>query len=184
MAETVNKRILLQDEDVLLVHEGIVDRKILLDTLPKIEETLSKLKVDRQTKRRIVNIAIETLQNLQLHSFPIEEPEYQHLLPIFVLSKDEENLYVDIGNLALIKERPILEDKIKKVNSLNEEEVKFLYGVIMKQTVVKFSTKGGAGLGIIDMKKKSGTPLEFKFQDVDDKVCFFNLRIRVPWSKK
>lgn len=101
-----------------------------------------------------------------------------------MLSKDEENLYVDIGNLALIKERPILEDKIKKVNSLNEEEVKFLYGVIMKQTVVKFSTKGGAGLGIIDMKKKSGTPLEFKFQDVDDKVCFFNLRIRVPWSKK
>jgi hypothetical protein len=183
MASTVDKRILIQDEKELLLHEGVVDRKILLDTLPRIEEILDKQHVNRQIKRRIVNIAIEALQNLQLHSYPIEEEEYQHLQPIFILAQDEDNFFIDIGNLALNKEKPILEDKIKKVNSLNDEEVKFLYGVIMKQTVVKFSSKGGAGLGIIDMKKKSGTPLEYHFQSVDDRVTFFSLRIRVPWKK-
>jgi hypothetical protein len=50
----------------------------------------------------------------------------------------------------------------------------------MKQTVVKFSTKGGAGLGLIDMKKKSGNELGFSFQDVDETVSYFSLKVSVP----
>jgi len=73
----------------------------------------------------------------------------------------------------------VLEDKLNKINSLNDEEVKFLYGVIMKQTVVKFSSKGGAGLGLIDMKKKSGNALKFQFQPIDEQVTYFSLRIEV-----
>ncbi len=180
MAHQVDKHTLISSDQVLLEHEGSVDKQVLLDILPKIEELLDEEQVDRQSKRKIVNIAIETLQNLQLHSFPVEESKHPDLPPLFVLSKAGETISITIGNLVLNDERTVLEDKINKINSLNEEEVKFLYGVIMKQTVVKFSTKGGAGLGLIDMKKKSGNPLDYTFQEVDDKVCYFNLKISVP----
>lgn len=180
MAHEVDKYKLIDSDKVLLEHEGSVDKQVLLDILPNLEEILDKEHVDRQRKRKIVNIAIETLQNLQLHSFPVEESKHPNLPPLFVLSKAGRNISITIGNLVLIDERTVLEDKISKINSLNEEEVKFLYGVIMKQTVVKFSTKGGAGLGLIDMKKKSGNPLDYTFQDIDDKVCHFSLKISVP----
>jgi hypothetical protein len=179
MSDSINKYSLLGDESILYEYEGLVNKEVLLDTLPKIESILDSLGVNRQNKRKIVNIAIETLQNLQLHSFQIEENKY-NLPPLFVVAKDDKNITITIGNLIHTSEQQVLEDKLNKINSLNDEEIKFLYGVIMKQTVVKFSTKGGAGLGLIDMKKKSGNPLTFCFKQIDDKVSYFNLKISVP----
>lgn len=180
MNHGVDRYSLTEPKNVLLKHEGPVNKQVLLDTLPKIEDILDSLGADKICKRKIVNIAIETLQNLQLHSFPAEKSNHADLSPLFILGTDNGNVTITIGNLVATNERATLEDKINKINSLNDEEVKFLYGVIMKQTVVKFSTKGGAGLGLIDMKKKSGKPLQYKFQDVDGDVCHFNLKVSVP----
>jgi hypothetical protein len=178
MSDRVNKYALLGAESVLYEYEGKVNKEVLLDILPIIEGILDSLGVNLQKKRKIVNIAIEVLQNLQLHAFPIGENAYD-LEPMFLVAKNENNIAITIGNLIHNSEQGILEDKLHKINSLNDEEIKFLYGVIMKQTVVKFSTKGGAGLGLIDMKKKSGNPLTFSFQKVDDSVSYFSLKISV-----
>lgn len=176
MINGVDKYILIDGDSVLLEYEGEVDKEVLLETLPQIEDILDKLEVTKQKKRKIVNIAIETLQNLQLHSLPLENSKHK-LPPLFLLTKKDESISIVIGNLMDSSECTVLNDKIEKINSLNDEEVKFLYGVIMKQTVVKFSTKGGAGLGLIDMKKKSGNDLEHKFQPIDDAVTYFSLKI-------
>ena len=178
MSEVINKFALTAAETILFQYEGMVNKEILLDTLPKIETILDGLGTGRQNKRKIVNIAIETLQNLQLHSFPLDGQDYD-IKPLFMLGKENGFITITIGNLIATDEQSVLEDKLRKINSLNEEEVKYLYGVIMKQTVVKFSTKGGAGLGLIDMKKKSGNPLDFCFQKVDDKVSYFSLKVSV-----
>jgi len=179
MTSQPDKRALHNADLVLLEYEGKVTKKVLLDTLPQIEEILESEGVDKQKKRKLINIAIETLQNLQLHSFPVDENGYD-VYPTFYLTKSDHCINIIIGNLIDKTEQTVLEDKLNKINSLNDEEVKFLYGVIMKQTVVKFSTKGGAGLGLIDMKKKSGNPLDFRFQDLNEDVSYFNLKICVP----
>jgi len=175
---TVNNRALIGDDTVLLHHSGLVNKDVVLDTLAHMEDILEAEQVDRQRRRKLVNIAIETLQNLQIHSYPDDTNMYPGLTD-FYLTKSEGKLNIIIGNLVSNEEKILLEDKLKKINSLSEEEVRFLYGVIMKQTVVKFSAKGGAGLGLIDMKKKSGNPLTYLFQPIDDEVTYFNLRIEV-----
>ena len=179
MTEGINKYALIEKEAILFEYEGGVDKQVLLKTLPVIEDILEVLKVSRQNKRKIVNIAIETLQNLQLHSYQNGQRDYG-LSPLFIVAKSDGFITITIGNLVAQDEKAVLEDKIQKINSLNEEEVKFLYGVIMKQTVVKFSTKGGAGLGLIDMKKKSGNELGYCFQEVDENVSYFSLKVSVP----
>ena len=181
MSNQPKKYVLVDRDSVLLEYEGLVNKEILLDTLPKIEDKLNELGVSKQKKRKIVNIAIETLQNLQLHSLPLDECEHDHL-PLFVLSKNGASIAITIGNLMDSSECEVLKDKLNKINSLNDEEIKFLYGVIMKQTVVKFSTKGGAGLGLIDMKKKSGNDLKFDFQPLDEEVTYFSLKITIPMN--
>lgn len=174
----VDKYTLIDEETILFEYEGTVTKQVLLDTLSEIEHILDAIEVDRKKKRKMVNIAIETLQNLQLHAYPASDTDY-NFFPLFLISTNDNHVSITIGNLVATEERAILNDKITKINSLNAEEVKFLYGVIMKQTVVKFSSKGGAGLGLIDMKKKSGNDLRFTFQDVDDKVCYFSLKVTV-----
>lgn len=179
MSETIDRHMLQGEGKVLLAHEGNVNKAVLLDTLPKLESVLDEVGVDKPRKRKLVNIAIEALQNLQVHAHHSSLPT-SGIQPVFTVTKEQDAVHVTIGNLIKNDERKVLEDKLNKINSLNEDEVKFLYGVIMKQTAVKFSSKGGAGLGLIDMKKKSGNPLVFSFQEIDDDISYFSLRVTVP----
>lgn len=153
MGSIIDKYALLDNQKILLEHDGSVDREILLEVLPKIEAIVDKHGAQKAVKRKIVNISIEALQNLQLHAYPVSE-ESNVPRPYFGLTTDESDLCILIGNLIGASEESVLRDKLEKINSLSDDELKYLYGVIMKQTVVKFSTKGGAGLGLIDMKKK------------------------------
>jgi hypothetical protein len=39
----------------------------------------------------------------------------------------------------------------------------------------KISEKGGAGLGLIDIAKKTGSKLSYQFKELNDEVSFFIL---------
>ena len=42
-----------------------------------------------------------------------------------------------------------------------------------------FSQKGGGGLGMIDIVRKSGQKLEFNFQNINENFSFFSLHIKI-----
>jgi hypothetical protein len=41
------------------------------------------------------------------------------------------------------------------------------------------SSKGTAGLGMIDIARKSGEKLEYDFQPINDKTTFFSLTVKI-----
>jgi len=169
----------MDGDEVLLIREGLITKSDILHILPEMETLLDKYNTGKIIKRKIVNIAIESLQNLQIHAF-LDGSDLYSQKPLFVVSKKRNDFFISIGNLVSNKEIPYLKDKLVKLNSLKDDEVKYLYSVIMKQTFVKFSDKGGAGLGLVDMKKKSGHPLEYHFSAVDDSVSYFVLKVKIP----
>jgi hypothetical protein len=70
-----------------------------------------------------------------------------------------------------------LKEKIDKINSLTKDELKDMYKFILNHQ--KLSAKGGGGLGLVDIARKSGNKLEYEFYVYDDNYSFFNLTIRV-----
>ena len=64
-----------------------------------------------------------------------------------------------------------LEEKIKRINSSSHEEIKELYKFILNHQ--KISQKGGGGLGLVDIARKTGNPLDYSFQKYNDKHSFF-----------
>lgn len=180
MKDKINRRALLNGDRVLFEHCGEVTKEVVLDILPQLEDLVEHQATSKLLGRRLVYISIETLQNLQLHGYA----EDGHLIcePEFIVSRSDDAFHLHGGNLIPVDEVEALTDKINKINSLDEQELKYLYSVVMKQTVVRFSTKGGAGLGLIDMRKKSTRPLEFSFQDLNDGFSYFTLKITLPES--
>jgi hypothetical protein len=71
-----------------------------------------------------------------------------------------------------------LDDKLQHINSLDKDGLKDLYKEIIKNTTI--SEKGGAGLGFVDMARKSGGKLEFEFPEMSADYCFFCLKVNVP----
>lgn len=173
-----DRHAILNHDEILLNHVGEVTKDHLLDLLPKVEKLVDDDGVSKLLKKRLVYLSIESLQNLQLHGYTGKEGSVYP--PEFIFSKGEDSYNIIIGNIVQEDEAIVLQDKLTKINSLNAEELAYLFGVVIKQSVVRMSSKGGAGLGLIDMRKKSTRKLEFKFQDVDDNLKFFSLKISLP----
>jgi hypothetical protein len=180
MKDNIHRQALLNGDRVLFEHIGEVTKDVVLEILPQLEAIVENQATSKLLGRRLIYIAIETLQNLQLHGYSddgelLAEPE-------FIVSRSDDAFNLHGGNIVPTDAIEPLTDKIAKINSLNEEELKYLYGVVMKQTVIKFSTKGGAGLGLIDMRKKSTRELEFSIQPLDEDFSYFTLKVSLPES--
>ena len=63
------------------------------------------------------------------------------------------------------------------INKLSKEELKEYYKAVLNNG--EMSMKGGGGLGMIDIARKTGEKLNFNFSPVDDKFSFFSLNIKI-----
>ena len=70
-----------------------------------------------------------------------------------------------------------LRDTLERINGLDKDGLKDLYKKIIQDTTL--SEKGGAGLGFVDMARKSGEDLWFDFPEMSEVHCFFCLKVNV-----
>jgi hypothetical protein len=83
--------------------------------------------------------------------------------------------YVTSANRIQNKDIPYLQSRLDRVNNLTLDELKELEReVLMKGEI---SEKGGAGLGIIMMARKTGQSLDYKFETLNSKISLFYLHV-------
>jgi hypothetical protein len=75
------------------------------------------------------------------------------------------------------EDEDVLRYKINKVNQMDAKELKAYYRKVLSNE--EFSNKGGAGLGFIDMKKRSGSNLEYSIDSKKLKYKKFTLLVKV-----
>ena len=99
-------------------------------------------------------------------------------LGILVVSRVDSGVYkITTGNFVVSAKIKILKDKIDKINSLSKDELKDMYKFILNHQ--KLSAKGGGGLGLVDIARKTGNKMEYKFENLNDEYYFFNLDVIV-----
>lgn len=67
--------------------------------------------------------------------------------------------------------------RLESINAMSPEDLKILYKEILNND--RLSEKGGGGLGMIDIARKTGQKLNFNFAEINDKYSFFSLNIKV-----
>ncbi len=158
---------------ILLVYEGEVNQDI---TKAFTTMTQKNLDEDQATsvpiKKRVYHVMVECLQNIGKHSDNIEsgEPETPGS-GIFLVSRTDEGFNVVTGNPVANNKIEEITTMLNKVNSMSEEEIKVYY----KEKILasRISDKGGAGLGFIDIVKKTGNKIEFHFEKINNVTSFF-----------
>ena len=81
------------------------------------------------------------------------------------------------GNYILTENITPLTERMDQLNSLSKDELKALYKEILNNDT--FSQKGGGGLGLIDIARRTGQKLGYNFKPIDDEYSFFSLDIRI-----
>jgi len=127
-------------------------------------------------KKKVFFIMVESLQNITRHTEANEDAANENS-SLFIIQRKGKDYYITSGNIIDIEKVDSLEEKLKKVNSLDLESLKNYYREVLD--LGELSSKGGAGLGLIEMARKSGNKLAFDFSPINDKKSFFYFQSKV-----
>ncbi|MFM7851236.1 MAG: SiaB family protein kinase, partial [Flammeovirgaceae bacterium] len=139
---------------------------------------------DSGIKRKVFNVMVEALQNIVKHSSEkgLAAGSLISKSAIFMISKDEKRYCVMTGNPIPKSNVDTLIKNLNDLNAKDKEGLKEMYKDIIKNSQI--SEKGGAGLGFVDMARKSGEKLEFSFSSMDAEYDFFCLKVNISREKE
>jgi len=166
--------------DVLLAFKGDITPEILSNTLNIVESKLECINVKAAVKKRVYHLLVESLQNLYHHSdtpTDIEGINENEKFGCFILSLLDDKFRISTANLIQKKQKEYLEERISKINSLSKDQLRDLYKTTLNNDT--FSDKGGGGLGLMDIARKTGNKLDYKFSAINDNCYFYRLNINI-----
>jgi hypothetical protein len=166
----------MQKENLSYIYRGVFSQNITDGILSLTESNLDKQGEDSKTKKRVFTIMVEGLQNITRHQ-ETEDEAYVNETGIFIIQDVNSRYYITTGNPILNKNIPNLTAQLNKINSLDEEELKQYYKNVLNDNII--SNKGGAGLGLIEMARKSGNKLVFDFVDLNENYSYFYLNTEI-----
>lgn len=161
-----------QGAEVIYEHDGKVSTDLILDVIELMEERMREEPI--RLRRNFGQILIEGLQNIYHHSTNNKTAKQ---IESFLISRKNGSFQLSTANVVCKKHVKDLKNRIDMVNQLSIDEVKSLYKIILNNN--EFSEKGGAGLGIIDMAKRSGNKLNYFFHPLNKDDIFFNLDVEI-----
>ena len=173
----------MQKHDLVLVYEGEVTQEVTKAFTALAERNLEKNEEDGKVAKKVYHVMVECLQNIAKHADDTAANSSNSLQAglvkngIFVVGKDKEQYFITSGNPINLENINSLQEMLDHINSLDKEGIKALYKEKIKAS--RLSETGGAGLGFIDMVKKTGNKLTYCFKQVDADNYFFLLRTMV-----
>jgi hypothetical protein len=172
------------DGDIILFYKGNVDSDIINQILDTVEDKMMSMNEHSRLRKKVYNVLVESLQNLYHHVDKVPEDfedQEAEKYGIVALRKVEEGYKVITGNFVHSDNVEKLEEKIRRINRSSHEEIKELYKFILNHQ--RISAKGGGGLGLVDIARKTGNKLEYTFKEYNPACSFFYLDILVNDEK-
>jgi len=130
--------------------------------------------------KKMISIMIEALENITKYSdeFNCYGDAQSEFCPSCQIITNATGIELVTSNPVRKKDVDSLRARIDNVNKRNTEELKELY----RSTIAngKFSAKGGAGLGFIEMAKTAGNKLEYSFESLTKDYSLYTFRIFIP----
>lgn len=167
----------MENKKIILAYKGNVSGELFNGILELAENKLTKIESKSRLKKKVFNILVEVLQNIYHHLDEVKNMEDDFYEVLFILSRDNNSYKITTGNHLRNDKVSPLKTRLEYINSMDLNKIKEVYREKLNSGVI--SDKGGAGLGIIDIARKSGRPMDFNFSQINDDFSFFSLEVEV-----
>jgi hypothetical protein len=168
----------MKSHEILIAYEGEISHEVMLALAAAAEERMSSDGETKLVRQRVYHVMVECLQNIVFHSMRGKNScNNKWRQSILLVSHSDKQYHVITGNRITPPRTETLKAILDTVNQTGEEELDRMY----KNQILngKISPSGGAGLGFIDIRRKTGNPLEYHFLPMDDGNAYFLLESMV-----
>jgi len=173
------------DENIILMYKGELTFDLITTIISTLENKMTELESDRKIKKRFYSIITECIQNLYYH---IDESlktnqalgEYDSRAALVLITARERFYSLVTGNYIPSGQVEKIRERLDKINSVPADGLRELYKRALNDS--GFSDKGTGGLGFIDIARKTGQKLIYKFHPVSDDYSYFTFQVKLPRS--
>lgn len=166
----------LRNDDLCLVYSGIFSDAMtdkIIDLASVYFEKNSEL---GKLRKRTSFLVAECFQNVVRHGSGKGSDTSNFLSSgSFLIRFQNNKCFIASRNAVPVSRVDDLQKKIHDINSHSGVELKAIYKDILSEG--RISEKGGAGLGLIEMARKTDNKLHFCFDRIDDEFSDFYLML-------
>lgn len=172
----------IYNENVLLMYKGAITFDLVTSVIETLDRKVNMTESDKKVQKLFYSAAVECVHNLYHHMDEVkghfkEISEHDAKSGLITVIAKEKYYNIITGNFIPTKHTYDLKDKIEEVNNTDKNGLRALY----KETLSngEFSEKGTAGLGLIQLARKTGERLNYKFDKVNSEYSYFTFQIKI-----
>lgn len=165
---------LMKENDILFSFKGALNQEILVEMGNQIKTHLSMNK----KLKKIFGIFIELSQNIMHYSDEREITQNSNIgIGIITFTESEQEYTITSGNLVFHEKADDLKHRIDNIKAMTAAELKEHYNEMISRE--RNAESKGAGLGFIDICRKSEGNINYIFRPYDDIYTFFQFVVKI-----
>lgn len=141
------------------------------------EESLLRQDESGPVQRKVFNVMVEALQNISRHADLITSDPDEMRRGVVIISHSDEAYSIVTGNLIRSDKVPQLRERLDDINGMDRSQLSAAYREQI--TNGHINENGGAGLGFIDIAKKSGNKIDYRFHEIGDELPGFSFFLSI-----
>ena len=162
---------LLKEDDFSMIYRGEFNDEM---TYELMELQNSGINDKKWVRKRLSYLVAECFQNVIRHADTEKNDKPD---PILITRKKKGNHFITSINLIENSEIGKLNDMLSSLNKLDDENIDDAFHEALEKN--QMSEKGGAGLGLIEMARKTKNPLQHAFIEHSDTESLFVLQLKM-----
>lgn len=170
------------ERNIILDFQGAMSQDMLVGMAELIKNKSSANTDKSFLTKKVFSVFIEMAQNIALYSVDrvdLGDNSYENGVGtgIIVVAEKENIFTITSGNLVRRADESSITQHIDRINQMDREELKQFYKQRIKSA--RQSGRRGAGVGFIDMARRSGNEIQYQVTPVDDLNSFLVFSVKV-----
>ena len=165
--QAIQLRAALRENRVIMAYNGTVSDELML-TLADMLKARLVAHDDTKRSKLIFSVFMEGVQNLIWHGYGHEDNS-----GMILITEVGSEITVMCGNRVAKSESEVLKERLIKIDGADKETIRQMYREGMSHSSEHEGP--GAGLGLLEIARRSSQPIRYSFQDVDDTSVDFIL---------
>jgi len=172
----------LKAKRILFCYSGPIAQSSIEGVGATLRRNLAIEDADSTTTISVFSIFIEQVQNVLNYSadrlHKSDELDNELRIGMVVIGREENGKYfIYCGNRIYNHDIAKITDNLELIRKLSKDELKALYKERRRMEPEPGSK--GAGLGLIEMARRSVSPIDYSFEKIDEEFSFFSIKVIV-----
>ena len=179
MGELQHLRSYFSGQRIMICFNGPTNQSLIGEIGKALKEHIATTRGEQAIAMDVFSVYIEMSQNIRNYAAAQGYDEESASATVVIAALPSSHYCVSAVNLVEASDGELLLDRVRVLADLGKDELKTLYKQQLRNPGAAPAAFRGAGLGLLEMARRSSLPMQASLEPSDSGRCFFGLKVTV-----